>query len=466
MEFKRENYINLLVSHKHNGQVKILTGLKGVGKRFLLNQLFKTHLLQLGIHCEHILFVDLEDPVKDKLKDALSLYNFIKDTFKLNTNTQDHYYLFITEITKLKNFESVLNGLMHFSNLDIYVTSSVSCGITTEVDTQFRGRGDEIKVFPLTLKELIDNATGKEFKQLLKDYLHFGGLPKVYSLKTTFEKQQYLKSLVFEHLQKEISKLISVKANNAFKVKPLETTKTIANTPTITASLFKDILNVLANTLGSLTNRGKLCKLVGNMPYDSSYLKLNSKSVEVLIDLLKELYIIDTPKLYDIKLKSYKTAFKPYFTDFGILNAIVDFKADFETNALSLCDYGSDDDKISYHQRLLENLIFNELLARNFLVEVGEIATYQKALQKWRKQKLEISFVVHKFSRRYYLKVASRNSVGEYYKDEKSCLCAIRDFFKKIIITSDTMLPYQDEEGLIFMGLEDFILDKNSLNIF
>ena len=122
MEFKRENYINLLVSHKHNGQVNILTGLKGVGKRFLLNQLFKTHLLQLGIHCEHILFVDLEDPVKDKLKDALSLYNFIKDTFKLNTNTQDHYYLFITEITKLKNFESVLNGLMHFSNLDIYVT--------------------------------------------------------------------------------------------------------------------------------------------------------------------------------------------------------------------------------------------------------------------------------------------------------------------------------------------------------
>ncbi|MDY3107998.1 MAG: hypothetical protein SOW38_07130, partial [Succinivibrio sp.] len=134
-----------------------------------------------------------------------------------------------------------------------------------------------------------------------------------------------------------------------------ETTKTIANTPTITASLFKDILNVLANTLGSLTNRGKLCKLVGNMPYDSSYLKLNSKSVEVLIDLLKELYIIDTPKLYDIKLKSYKRAFKLYFTDFGILNAIVDFKADFETNALSLCDYGSDDDKISYHQRLLEN---------------------------------------------------------------------------------------------------------------
>ena len=462
MEFKRENYINLLVSHKHNGQVKILTGLKGVGKRFLLNQLFKTHLLQLGIPCEHILFVDLEDPVKDKLKDALSLYNFIKDTFKLNTNTQDHYYLFITEITKVKNFESVLNGLMHFSNLDIYVTSSVSCGITTEVDTQFRGRGDEIKVFPLTLKELIDNATGKEFKQLLKDYLHFGGLPKVYSLKTTFEKQQYLKSLVFEHLQKEISKLRALKANNAFKAEDLGYSKAIANTPAITASLFKDILNVLANTLGSLTNQGKLCKLVGNMPYDSSYLKLNSKRVEVLIDLLKELYIIDTPKLYDIKLKSYKRAFKPYFTDFGILNAIVDFKADFEKTALSSCDT----DKISYQQRLLENLIFNELLARNFLVEVGEIATYQKALQKWRKQKLEISFVVHKFSRRYYLKVASRNSVGDYYKNEKSCLCAIRDFFKKLISTTDTVLPYQDEKGLIFIGLEDFILDKNSLNIF
>lgn len=462
MEFKRENYINLLVSHKHNGQVKILTGLKGVGKRFLLNQLFKTHLLQLGIPCEHILFVDLEDPVKDKLKDALSLYNFIKDTFKLNTNTQDHYYLFITEITKVKNFESVLNGLMHFSNLDIYVTSSVSCGITTEVDTQFRGRGEEIKVFPLTLKELSDNNTAIDFKQLLKDYLIFGGLPKVYSFKSVLEKQQYLKSLVFEHLQKEIDKLRALKADHALKADDLKASKEKAYTPVITATLFKDILKFLANTLGSLTNHSKICKLLVNEPHDSSYLKLKPKCVESLVDLLKELYIIDTPKLYDIKLKSYKRAFKPYFTDFGILNAIVDFKADFEKTALSSCDT----DKISYQQRLLENLIFNELLARNFLVEVGEIATYQKALQKWRKQKLEISFVVHKFSRRYYLKVASRNSVGEYYKDEKSCLCAIRDFFKKIIITSDTMLPYQDEKGLIFMGLEDFILDKNSLNIF
>ncbi len=462
MEFKRETYLNLLVSHKNNGLVKILTGVKGVGKRYLLNTLFKTHLLKLGVPLDHILFIDLEDPVNDKLKDGLSLYNFVKERLKLNTNTQDHYYLFITEITKVKNFESVLNGLMHFSNLDIYVTSSVSCGITTEVDTQFRGRGDEIKVFPLTLKELIDNATGKEFKQLLKDYLHFGGLPKVYSLKTTFEKQQYLKSLVFEHLQKEISKLRALKANNAFKAEELGYSKAIANTPAITASLFKDILNVLANTLGSLTNQGKLCKLVGNMPYDSSYLKLNSKSVEVLIDLLKELYIIDTPKLYDIKLKSYKRAFKPYFTDFGILNAIVDFKADFEKTALSSCDT----DKHSYHQRLLENLIFNELAARNFLVEVGEITVFKKYGQKRRTQKQEISFVVHKFSRRYYLKVASSNSVGEYYKDEKSCLCAIRDFFKKLIITTDTVLPYQDEKGLIFIGLEDFILDKNSLNIF
>lgn len=462
MEFKRENYINLLVSHKHNGQVKILTGLKGVGKRFLLNQLFKTHLLQLGIPCEHILFVDLEDPVKDKLKDALSLYNFIKDTFKLNTNTQDHYYLFITEITKVKNFESVLNGLMHFSNLDIYVTSSVSCGITTEVDTQFRGRGEEIKVFPLTLKELSDNNTAIDFKQLLKDYLIFGGLPKVYSFKSVLEKQQYLKSLVFEHLQKEIDKLRALKADHALKADDLKASKEKAYTPVITATLFKDILKFLANTLGSLTNHSKICKLLVNEPHDSSYLKLKPKCVESLVDLLKELYIIDTPKLYDIKLKSYKRAFKPYFTDFGILNAIVDFKADFEKTALSSCDT----DKISYQQRLLENLIFNELLARNFLVEVGEIATYQKALQKWRKQKLEISFVVHKFSRRYYLKVASRNSVGDYYKNEKSCLCAIRDFFKKLIITTDTVLPYQDEKGLIFIGLEDFILDKNSLNIF
>ena len=135
-------------------------------------------------------------------------------------------------------------------------------------------------------------------------------------------------------------------------------------------------------------------------------------------------------------------------------------------NSLSSCDSDTDDDKNAYQQRLLENLIFNELLARNILVDVGEITVFKKCEQKWRRQKLEISFVVHKFSRRYYLKVASRNSVGDYYKNEKSCLCAIRDFFKKLIITTDTVLPYQDEKGLIFIGLEDFILDKNSLNIF
>lgn len=466
MEFKRETYLNLLVSHKNNGLVKILTGVKGVGKRYLLNTLFKTHLLKLGVPLDHILFIDLEDPVNDKLKDGLSLYNFVKERLKLNTNTQAHCYLFIAEITKLKDFESVLNGLMKFSNLDLYVTTSVSFGITTEVDTQFRGRGEEIKVFPLTLKELSDNNTAIDFKQLLKDYLIFGGLPKVYSFKSVLEKQQYLKTIVFENLLKEIDKLRALKADHALKADDLKASKEKAYTPVITATLFKDILKFLANTLGSLTNHSKICKLLVNEPHYSSYLKLKPKCVESLVDLLKELFIIDTSKLYDIKEKSYKRAFKPYFLDFGILNAILDFKADFEMNSLSSCDSDTDDDKNAYQQRLLENLIFNELLARNILVDVGEITVFKKYEQKWRRQKLEISFVVHKFSKRYYLKVATGYSVEDYYNEEKSCLCAIRDFFKKLIITSDTVLPYQDEKGLIFMGLEDFILDKNSLNLF
>jgi len=416
MEIKRDKYLNDLIKRKDNGLIKVITGLRRSGKSYLLFELFYNHLLQQGINKENIITVSLDDDRYEDLLDYKELGKYIRERI----NEENQFYVFLDEVQLCNNFEKVLNGLNRQKNLDIYVTGSNSKFLSKDIITEFRGRGDDVHLLPLSFSEYMSVYDGDVYNGWA-EYSTYGGLPLVISLNDDEQKMKYLSSLFEETYIKDIIDRYGLR-----KSQELE-----------------DILNILASAIGSLTNPSRIQKTFAS--------KLNSDisipTIIEYIDHMKESYLISQAQRYDVKGRKYiDSPYKYYFEDIGLRNARLNFRQVEETH-------------------IMENVIYNELRYRGFSVDVGIIPVSITSNGKQNKTTYEIDFVANKGNKRYYLQSALALNDEEKDRQEKRPLRAVGDSFKKIVVTKDIIKPKIDEDGLSTISLFDFLLNENSLDI-
>ncbi len=416
MEVQRNTYLKKLINRMHNGMIKVITGIRRSGKSYLLLTLFRNHLRASGIQDNHILVMEFDRIENRQYRDPYVLLDYLK---KQITDEGD-YYILLDEVQMLQSFEEVLNSLMRESNLDIYVTGSNSKFLSKDVLTEFRGRGDEVHIFPLSFQEFMQIYDGDVYHGWA-EYMIYGGLPLAVIMKTDEQKVQYLKSLFRETYIKDI-----VERNKIEKQKELE-----------------DLLNVLSSTIGGLTNPLKIEDTFKSRLHSS----ISNNTISKYIVYLKEAFVINEAQRYDVKGRKYiGSPVKYYFEDVGLRNALLDFRQVEETH-------------------LMENIIYNELRMRGYNVDVGNVK--QRFVDKSSGSKLtkhlEIDFVANLGSRRIYIQSAFQMPNAEKIKQEKASLLAIKDSFKKIIIVKDVIKPFQDENGILTIGLFDFLQNSNSL---
>lgn len=412
MEIKRDYYLQKLIDRKNNHLIKIITGIRRCGKSYLLNHLFKNYLLNSGVTEDHIIMIALDDADNTKLLDSKELGNFIKSKIK----DDDLYYILLDEIQLVSNFEFLLNGLLRKENLDIYVTGSNSKFLSTDIITEFRGRGDEIRVYPLSFKEFYSNYNGSKMDAWL-EYYTYGGLPLVLSYLKEEDKMQYLES------QKQNVYLNDViERNNIQNKEELE-----------------KLLEIISSSIGSLTNPLKLSKTFKSF---NSATTLTDKTIYNYLSYLEDAFIIEKSLRYDIKGKKYiDTPYKYYFTDIGIRNVVLKFRQQEESH-------------------IMENIIYNELRCRGYKVDVGMVEVRNSAGQK----RYEIDFIANKGNNKYYIQSALNINTSEKKEQEEKSLMNVNDFFKKIIIVKDDIKRWRDENGIVIIGITDFLLDEDSLN--
>lgn len=417
MEISRDSYLKKLLSKKNNKLIKIITGLRRCGKSYLLDPMFRNLLLADGVKEDHIIKVDLDSiENRDLTIDGLNLYNYVMSKIKDN----DMYYILLDEIQKVKDFESVLNSFLRKNNLDVYVTGSNSKFLSTDIITEFRGRGDEIRIYPLSFSEFYNAYEDK--KRALKDYMTYGGMPYTLYLKTTEDKSKYLNDLFKNTYLNDI-----VERNKIQREDILET-----------------IINMLSSSVGSLTNPKKL--------YDTfisnGYTDVNRNTINSYINYLQDAFLINKAERYDIKGKKYiTTPSKYYFTDIGLRNARLNFRQQEEDH-------------------LMENIIYNELLVRGYNVDVGIIERFEKdTTGKTIRKQLEVDFVCNQASKKYYIQSAFAIPNKEKMEQEQKSLVNIGDSFKKIIIVKDDINLWRNEEGILIISLEEFLLNPDSLDL-
>ena len=414
MEIKRDRYLNLLISKKHNGLIKVITGMRRCGKSYLLFTLFKDYLLSEGIEKSHIIEIAFDAYENKQYRDPDVLYPYLKEKIK----DDGMYYVLLDEVQLLGEFEAILNSLTRMKNVDVYVTGSNARFLSKDVITEFRGRGDEVHMYPLSFAEFMSVYPGT--KQ--DGYMLYGGLPLVLSFTTPDQKIAFLKSLFEETYISDI-----VGRHNIRNKAELE-----------------ELLNILSSAIGSLTNPEKLAATFRSVKNK----KISSNTIKKYIDYLCDSFLIDSAVRYDVKGKKYiDTPVKYYFTDMGLRNARLNFRQLEETHSM-------------------ENIIFNELKIRGFNVDVGVIMQYDtnEKGNSIRKQ-LEIDFVCNKGSKRYYIQSAYAIPDQAKMEQEQRSLMLTGDFFKRIIITKDTPAPYYNENGVLIMSVYDFLLNENSLDI-
>ena len=417
MEISRDSYLKKLLSKKNNKLIKIITGLRRCGKSYLLDPMFRNLLLADGAKEDHIIKVDLDSiENRDLTIDGLNLYNYVMSKIKDN----DMYYILLDEIQKVKDFESVLNSFLRKNNLDVYVTGSNSKFLSTDIITEFRGRGDEIRIYPLSFSEFYNAYEDK--KRALKDYMTYGGMPYTLYLKTTEDKSKYLNDLFKNTYLNDI-----IERNKIQREDILET-----------------IINMLSSSVGSLTNPKKL--------YDTfisnGYTDVNRNTINSYINYLQDAFLINKAERYDIKGKKYiTTPSKYYFTDIGLRNARLNFRQQEEDH-------------------LMENIIYNELLVRGYNVDVGIIERFEKdTTGKTIRKQLEVDFVCNQASKKYYIQSAFAIPNKEKMEQEQKSLVNIGDSFKKIIIVKDDINLWRNEEGILIISLEEFLLNPDSLDL-
>lgn len=417
MEIRRDIYLNKLISKKHNGLIKVVTGMRRCGKSYLLFNLFKEHLIEEGIGKDHIIEMAFDSFESKKYRDPEVLYPYLMERL----TDDDMYYILLDEVQLLDDFESILNSLGRKKNVDVYVTGSNAKFLSKDIITEFRGRGDEVHMYPLSFSEFMSVYQGDK-SEGWKDYVLFGGIPLVLGFETADQKSDFLKSLFEETYISDITG-----RNNIRNKAELE-----------------ELLNILSSAIGSLTNPSKL-----SATFKSVKNKTISKDTIIkYIDYLKDSFLIDSAIRYNIKGKKYiNTPSKYYFTDLGLRNARLNFRQVEETHAM-------------------ENIIFNELKVRGFNVDVGVVVMNEvdKSGKKIRKQ-LEVDFVCNKGSKRYYIQSAYALPDKTKMEQEQRSLINTGDGFKKIIITKDAVAPLYNDKGVLIMSVYDFLLNSDSLDI-
>ena len=402
-----------MISRKENGLIKIITGIRRCGKSYLLDPLFKNYLLESGVKEDHIIKLELDKEENKKFRDSHELNEYIKSLIK----DKNMYYILLDEIQMVGGFESVLNSFLYERNLDVYVTGSNSKFLSSDIITEFRGRGDEIKVFPLSFSEYIESFKGDK-QDAWNEYVLYGGLPLIFSKKTDEEKSKYLKDLFDQTYIKDI-----IERNNIQRVDILDS-----------------IINILASSVGSLTNPQKMFNtFISNGEKEISLNTINS-----YIKYIEDSFIVNKSERYDVKGKKYiQTPQKYYFSDIGLRNARLNFRQQEENH-------------------IMENIIYNELIIRGYNVDVGVVEVRDE--NKNRKQ-LEVDFVCNLGNKRYYVQSALNLDTREKTIQEERPLMNINDNFKKIIVVKDNMKHWMTEEGILVIGIQEFLLNKNSLDL-
>ena len=417
MEIRRDIYLNKLISKKHNGLIKVITGIRRCGKSYLLFNLFKEYLVNEGVNENHIIEIAFDSFENRKYRDPEVLFPYLMEKIA----DKEMYYVLLDEVQMLDDFESVLNSLGRKKNVDVYVTGSNAKFLSKDIITEFRGRGDEVHMYPLTYSEFMSVYDGDK-QEGWRDYVLFGGIPLVLGFETADQKSDFLKSLFEETYISDITG-----RNNIRNKAELE-----------------ELLNILSSAIGSLTNPSKL-----SATFKSVKNKTISKDTIIkYIDYLKDSFLIDSAIRYDIKGKKYiNTPSKYYFTDLGLRNARLNFRQVEETHAM-------------------ENVIFNELKVRGYNVDVGVVVMNEvdKNGKKIRKQ-LEVDFVCNKGSKRFYIQSAYALPDKEKMEQEQRSLVNTGDGFKKIIITKDAVAPLYNDEGILVMSVYDFLLNPDSMEI-
>ena len=415
MEIKRDKYLEDLKDRMHNGMIKVVTGIRRSGKSYLIFTIFKEYLISEGVNEDHIIEMEFDKKENAKYRDPDALLVFVKERIK---DKEDHYVL-LDEVQMLEDFEEVLNSLLHIKNLDIYVTGSNSKFLSSDVLTEFRGRGDEVHVYPLTFQEAMQNYKGDIYHGWA-EYVTYGGLPLVWGMRTDQQKIKYLTDL-FEKTY--ISDIID--HNGIEKTEELEA-----------------LLNVLASAVGSLTNPTKIEATFKSVLKS----RISRNTIVQYIEYLKDAFIINEANRYDVKGRKYiGTPLKYYYEDLGLRNARLGFRQAEETH-------------------LMENAVYNELLSRGYAVDVGVVETRKRNPEgRQEKRKLEIDFVANMGSRRYYIQSAFQIPDKEKERQEKESLNNVDDSFKKIVLVRDVVKISRDEKGIVTMSIYDFLMDKDSL---
>lgn len=415
MEIRRDRYLNRLLDRRQNGLIKVVTGMRRCGKSYLLFKLFRERLLSEGVDESHIVGIAFDTFENRRFRDPEVLYPYLKERIR----DGGMYYVLLDEVQLLGEFEAVLNGLIRMENVDVYVTGSNARFLSKDVITEFRGRGDEVRVYPLSFAEFMSVYPGSK-RDGFDEYMLYGGLPMIRNFPTAEQKIAFLKSLLEETYISDIVGRHSVRNR----------------------SELEELLNILSSAIGSLTNPEKLSATFRSVKKKN----ISSNTIRRYIEYFCDSFLIDSALRYDVKGKKYiDTPVKYYFTDMGLRNARLNFRQLEETHAM-------------------ENIIFNELKLRGFNVDVGVITQNDtNGNGSSVRRQLEIDFVCNLASRRYYIQSAYALPDAAKLEQEKRSLTLTGDFFKRIILTKDAPAPHYTEDGILIMGIYDFLLNENSL---
>ena len=411
-EINRDSYLKKLIDRKENNLIKIITGIRRSGKSYLLDPIYKNYLLDNGVDNNHIIKIDLDLRANKKFLDPDYLDNYVRNSIR----DEKVYYCLLDEIQNVPDFESVLNGFLKIPNLDVYVTGSNSKFLSSDIITEFRGRGDEIRVYPLTFSEFLSAFDGTK-EEAWNSYIMFGGLPLILNQKTDEQKRNYLISLFNTTYLKD-----TIERNNINRVDVLDS-----------------LINLLSSSIGSLTNPKK----ISDTFISSGFKDVSINTISSYLNCLLDSFIIEKVERYDVKGKKYiSTPSKYYFSDIGLRNARINFRQMEENH-------------------IMENIIYNELLSRGYNVDVGVVEVREGNIRK----QLEVDFICNQSDKRFYIQVALNLDTREKTIQEEKSLLNINDNFKKIIVVKDNILKWYTEEGILVIGLQEFLLNKNSLNL-
>jgi hypothetical protein len=415
VEIKRDAYLEQLKIRKDNGMIKIITGIRRCGKSFLLFVLFKKYLLENGVDSKHIIEIALDGIENEELRNPKKCYQYIKDAMK----DDQKYYLFLDEVQFMPRFEEVLNSLLRIRNIDVYVTGSNSKFLSSDIVTEFRGRGDEVRIYPLSFAEFFAVFDG-DYDDAWNEYMIYGGLPQVAQFSMERQKAEYLKNIFANVYIKDV-----VERNKIQNVDEIGT-----------------LVDILASAIGAPTNPTK----ISNTFKSERGINYSNKTISNHIDYLAQSFLISKADRYDIKGRKYVGAnLKYYFSDVGLRNARLNFRQQEPTH-------------------IMENIVYNELLVRGYNVDVGILDVMAKNSEGKRVHKqLEVDFVVNQGSQRYYVQVAFDMTSEEKQTQELNSLRSIPDSFKKIVIVNGTKKPWRNDEGFVIMGMKYFLLNADSL---